>query len=51
LEIGHTVKTGATPPIALVVGREPTIGSKITFFLARNHFFNLVRRPGRIAAI
>jgi hypothetical protein len=51
VEISHPVKAGATSPIAMVVVREPTIGSKVTFFLARNHFFDLVRKPGRIATI
>jgi hypothetical protein len=45
------VKAGATSPIATVAVREPTVGSKITFFIARNHFFNLVRKPSRIAMI
>ena len=35
----------------MVVVREPTIASKIIFFIARNHFINLVRKPGRIAVI
>jgi hypothetical protein len=42
---------GTTSPIAMVVVQEPTIVSKVTFFLARNHFLNLVRKPGRIAMI
>jgi hypothetical protein len=35
----------------MVVVREPTIASKVVFFVARNHFINLVRKPGRIAII
>jgi hypothetical protein len=35
----------------MVVVREPTIASKVIFFIARNHFINLVRKPGRIAII
>jgi hypothetical protein len=42
---------GATSPIAMVVVQEPTIGRKLIFFLARNHFFNLVRKPGRVAIV
>jgi hypothetical protein len=51
VEIGHPVKAGATSPIAMVVLQKPTIGSRFIFFLARNHFFNLVRKPNRIAMI
>ena len=32
----------------MVFVREPTVGSKIIFFLARDHFINLVRKPGCI---
>jgi hypothetical protein len=35
----------------MIAVQERTIGSKVTFFLARDHFFNLVRKPGRIATI
>ena len=35
----------------MVVVREPTIASKAVLFIARNHFINLVRKPGRIAII
>jgi hypothetical protein len=42
VEIGHPVKAGGTSPIAMVVVLELTIGSKLIFFLARNHFFNVM---------
>jgi hypothetical protein len=35
----------------MVVVREPTIGSGVAFFIARNHYFNLMRKPGGIAMI
>ena len=35
----------------MVIVLEPTIASKVTFFVARNHFINLVRKPSRISII
>jgi hypothetical protein len=35
----------------MVLVREPTIASKVILFVARNHFVNLVRKPGRIPII
>jgi hypothetical protein len=35
----------------MIAVRTPTIVSRLIFFLARNHFLNLVRNPGRIAMI
>jgi hypothetical protein len=42
VEIGHPAEAGATSPIAMVVVLEPTIGGRFIFFLARNHFFNVM---------
>jgi hypothetical protein len=33
----------------MVVVREPTLGSEVTFFVARNHHVNVVRKPSRIS--
>ena len=39
------MRAGATSATAMVVVREPTFGSKVTFFVARDHFINLARKP------
>jgi hypothetical protein len=35
----------------MVLVQGPTIRSEVTFFVTRNHFINLVRKPGRISII
>src|SRR5262245_32882000 len=35
----------------LVVDQKPPADRVVVLFLARNHFFNLMRKPGRIATI
>lgn len=45
------MRAGATSATAMVVVREPTFGSKVTFFVARDHFINLARKPSCISIV
>ena len=45
------MRAGSTSAIATLVVREPTFSSKVTFFVARNYFINLVRKPSCISIV